>query len=247
MPDAGPPNHLVSGFHSRGVLPHLKREGGVYFVTFRQADTLPREVLRRFKQERDAILAQAAAATRPLTWHEQEELFGWYSNRIDKYLDAGHGTCYLRDPALADLVAKAIRFFEGQRYELRAWVVMPNHAHVVVWPMPGHVLSDILHSWKSFTSHEINRRLATKVAPFWQSESYEHLIHDDEDLHRCCHYVLMNPVNAGLCARPEDWNWSSVAQSRSIGAASSRTVPVRSPSTRGGTPPQLAGEDARAT
>lgn len=77
-------------------------------------------------------------------------------------------------PELADLVAGAIRFFEGQRYELRAWVVMPNHAHVVLWPMPGHSLSDILHSWKSFTSHEINKRLPTKVVPFWQSESYEH-------------------------------------------------------------------------
>ena len=187
----------------------MKREGGTYFVTFRQAGTLPKEVLLRFKQERDAMLAQAEAARRPLTWHEQEELFRWYSDRVDKYLDAGHGLCHLRDPALADLVAGAIRFFEGRRYELRAWVVMPNHAHAVVWPMPGHVLSDILHSWKSFTSHEINQRLAAKVSPFWQSESYEHLIRDDEDLHRCCHYTLMNPVNARLCARPEDWKWSS--------------------------------------
>jgi REP element-mobilizing transposase RayT len=209
MPDTESRNHLVAGFHSRGVLPHLKREGGSYFITFRQAGSLPQEVLVRFKQERDTILAQAATARRPLTWAEQEELFRWYSSRVDKYLDAGHGTCYLQDPALADIVAGAFRFFEGQRYELRAWVVMPNHAHVVVWPMPGQVLSGILHSWKSFTSHEINKRLPEKVAPLWQSESYEHLIRNDEDLQRCCHYTLMNPVNAGLCARPEDWKWSS--------------------------------------
>src|SRR5437867_693994 len=151
MPESDDKRNLVSGFHSRGVLPHLKREGGTYFVTFRQAGTLPKEVLLRFKQEREAIIQQAIAAKRPLTWHEQEELFRWYSNRVDKYLDAGHGTCYLRDPALADLVADAIQFFKGQRYELRAWVVMPNHAHVVVWPMPSYTLSDILHSSKSFT------------------------------------------------------------------------------------------------
>jgi REP element-mobilizing transposase RayT len=233
------------------VLPHLKREGGTYFVTFREAGTLPREVLLRFKQERDAILAQAAAARRPLTRREQEDLFRWYSNRVDKYLDAGHGKSSLRDAALADLVAGAIQFFDGQRYELRAWVVMPNHAHVVVWPMPGHVLSDILHSWKSFTSHEINKRLLTKGS-FWQNESYEHLICDDEDLHRCCHYTLMNPVNAGLCTRPEDWKWSSGHVARPSPAASSRTVPVRVESSSpigsgGGTPPELAGEDARAT
>ena len=120
MPDADPPNRLVSGFHSRGVLPHLKREGGTYFVTFRQAGTLPKEVLLRFKAERDAIMQQAQAAKRPRTWHEQEELFRWYSNRVDKYLDAGQGTCYLRRPQLADLVAGAIQFFDRQRYELRA-------------------------------------------------------------------------------------------------------------------------------
>lgn len=248
------PDPLISGFHFRGVLPHLKKEGGTYFVTFRQAGTLPKEVLLRFKQERDAILQQAMAAKRPLTWHEQEELFRWYSSRVDKYLDAGHGVCYLRNPELADLVAGAIPFFEGQRYEVRAWVVMPNHAHVVVWPMPGHTLSDILHSWKSYTSHEINKRLPTKVVPFWQSESYEHLIRDDEDLHRCSHYTLMNPVNAGLCARSEDWKWSSGHVAQPSSTASSSTVPmqgiepttVHTPS-GGGTPPEIAGGDACVT
>jgi len=92
----------------RGVLPHLKKEGGTYFITFRQAGTLPKEVLLRFKHERDAILQQASAAKRPLTRHEQEELFRWYSSRVDKHLDAGHGDCHLRDPELASLVAGAV-------------------------------------------------------------------------------------------------------------------------------------------
>jgi REP element-mobilizing transposase RayT len=222
-------NHdrLASGFHFRGVLPHLKREGGTYFVTFRQAGTLPKEILLQFKQEREIILRQALAVNRPLTWHEQEELFRWYSHRVDKYLDAGHGICYLSDPNRADLVATAIRFFQGQRYELRAWVVMPNHAHVVVWPMPGHTLSKILHSWKSYTSHIINKHLARKVVPFWQRESYEHLVRGDDDLHRCCHYVVMNPVAAGLGAKPEDWKWSSAYVAHPSSAAGSSTVSVR--------------------
>jgi REP element-mobilizing transposase RayT len=200
---------LIAGFHSRGVLPHLKKEGGTYFVTFRQAGTLPKEVVVRFKRERETIIQQARAAKRPLTWHEQEELFRWYSNRVDKYLDAGQGDCHLRDSKIADLVVGALRFFDGKNYELRAWAVMPNHVHVVVWPMAPHSLSEILHSWKSFTSHEINKRLPQKVVPFWQGESYEHLIRDDEDLHRCNHYTLMNPVKAKLCAQPEEWRWSS--------------------------------------
>jgi len=249
------PNRLLSGFHFRGTLPHLKKEGGAYFVTFRQANSLPKEVLHRFKQERDIILQQATAAKRPLTWHEQDELFRWYSDRVDKYLDAGHGACLLREPGLAGLVAGAIPFFDGQRYELHAWVVMPNHVHVIVCPMPGHTLSGILHSWKSFASHEINKRLSQKVVPFWQNESYEHLIRDDDELHRCCQYTLMNPVNAGLCARAEDWPWSSAHVARPSPAASSHTGPVRESETPsqatgdsgGGTPAELAGGDARAT
>jgi REP element-mobilizing transposase RayT len=203
------PNPLVAGFHFRGTLPHLKKERGTYFVTFRQAGSLPKEVLLRFKQEREAILQHAVAAKRPLTWHEEQELFQWYSSRVDKYLDAGQGTCYLRDPKLAELVATAIQFFRGQRYELHAWAVMPNRVHAVVWPMPGRSLTEILHSWKSFTAHQINKLLPQKTVPFWQTESYEHLVRDDEDLHRCCHYVLMNPVNAKLCSDPAEWKWSS--------------------------------------
>jgi len=205
-----PPRHLVSGFHSRNVLPHLKREGGAYFVTFRLAGTLPAELIQKLKREREIILQQALIAKRPLTWREQEELFRWYSSRVDACLDAGHGDCFLKQPEIADLVAGALKFFSGQRYELRAWVVMPNHAHVVVGPKPSHTLSGILHSWKSFTSSEANKLLRRTGKPFWQEESYDHLIRDDEDMARCCHYTTMNPVNAKLCSRPEDWKWSSL-------------------------------------
>ncbi len=202
-------NRLTAGIHSRGVLPHIKREGGTYFVTFRQHGTLPREVVIQFKHEREIIIEQAKAGKRPLTWHEQEKLFQWYSNRVDKHLDESQGVCHLRNPDVASLVSGAIRFFNGERYELHSWVVMPNHVHAVVRPTRPHTLSAILHSWKSFAAHEINKRLPKKIVPFWQSESYDHLIRDGEDLHRCCHYTTMNPVNAGLCNKPEHWRWSS--------------------------------------
>ena len=203
------PRKLASGLHSRGVLPHLKREGASYFVTFRLAGTLPKEVLLRFKAERDAVIAQAQAAKRPLTWHEQEELFRWYSTRVDTYLDAGHGDCWLARPELAELVAGAIRFHASQRFKLHAWVVMPNHIHAVLRPRPDWTLSEILKSWKGFTAREANRLLKRTGTTFWQVECYDHLIRDDEDLHRCCHYTTMNPVNARLCKQPADWKWSS--------------------------------------
>jgi REP element-mobilizing transposase RayT len=208
-PPAKAPSRLVSGFHTRNTLPHLKREGGSYFVTFRLANTLPVALIRRLKAERAAILQHALAAKRPLTWAEQEELFRWYASRVDAYLDAGHGECFLQQPEIADLVANALRHFDGQRYQLHAWVVMPNHVHVVLWPRPPQTLSEILHSWKSFTGTRANKMLARAGRAFWQKESYDHLIRDETDRARCCEYTTANPVSAGLCQRPEDWPWSS--------------------------------------
>src|ERR1051325_924421 len=85
---------LIAGFHSRGALPHLKREGGSYFVTFRLAGTLPAAALQRFKIEREQLTAHALAAKRPLSWREQEEVFRWYCARVDAYLDEGRGDCF---------------------------------------------------------------------------------------------------------------------------------------------------------
>jgi REP element-mobilizing transposase RayT len=209
-PPKSNPNRLMAGLHARGGLPHLKREGGTYFVTFRLAGTLPKEVLIKLKTEREAILQQALEAKRPLTWAEQEALFRWYSLRVDKYLDAGHGDCWLRQPALADLVARAIQFHVGQRFDLLAWVVMPNHVHVVVRPLADWTISRILKGWKGFTGREANRQLQRAGHPFWQRESFDHLVRDENDLHRCNLYTVMNPVNAGLCRQPEDWKWSSL-------------------------------------
>jgi len=206
-------SRLVSGFHSGNGLPHLKRAGGSYFVTFRLAGTLPKEELLKLKAERELIVKHAMAAKRPLTWYEQEELFRWYSTRVDKYLDAGRGECWLKLPEIAQLVAMALKFGGGTRFKLHQWCIMPNHVHAVLWPMPGWTLSQILKSWKGFTGREANKVLKRTGNKFWQKESFDHLIRDDEDMHRCCHYTIMNPVNAGLCQRPEDWRWSSAYRS----------------------------------
>jgi putative DNA methylase len=88
--------------------------------------------------------------------------------------------------------------------------VLPNHVHVVVWPRPPETLSRILHNWKSYSANEANRRLQRVGQPFWQTESYDHLIRDEVDSARCCGYTTLNPVNARLCSRPEDWKWSSL-------------------------------------
>jgi REP element-mobilizing transposase RayT len=205
------PNPLVAGLHFRGRLPHLKKEGAVYFVTFRLADSLPAHEIARLKHERKVILEQARASKSPLTWHEGESLLAWYCDKVEALLDAGHGTCWLSRTEVAGLVAGALKYFNQQRYELRAWVVMPNHVHAVVWPMPGHTLSEILHSWKSYTSSKANKFLNRTGEDFWQAESFDHWIRDDGEHARLVAYAENNPVKAGFCARPEEWTWSSAS------------------------------------
>ena len=102
-----------------------------------------------------------------------------------------------------------MRHFEGERHVLREWVVMPNHVHVVVWPMPSQLLSDILKSWKRFTSREANKLLGRTGEPFWQTESFDHWVRDDAEMARICRYIRNNPVTARLCRTPEEWQWSS--------------------------------------
>jgi REP element-mobilizing transposase RayT len=212
--DACPPDPLIAGLHFRGKLPHLKKEGAAYFVTFRLADSLPAHEVARLKHERNTLIEQAHTAKSPLTWHEEQDLLAWYCDKVEALLNAGHGTCWLSKPEVADHVATALKYFDQQRYELNAWVVMPNHVHVVVWPMPGHTLSSILHSWKSYTSHKANKMLHLPGKTFWQAESFDHWIRDDEERARLVAYVESNPVKAGFCKQPEDWLWSS-AGSRS--------------------------------
>ena len=212
--DCSQPNSLVAGLHFRGKLSHLKKEGAVYFVTFRLADSLPAHEIARLKHERKVILEQARAAKSPLTWHEEEQLLAWYCDKVEALLDAGHGACWLRRPEIAQVVAGALKFFDKQRYELHAWVVMPNHVHAVVWPLPGKTLGDILHSWKSFTSNSANRVLHRPGTTFWQTESFDHWIRDDAEHARLVAYVENNPIKAGFCKRPEDWKWSSANERR---------------------------------
>ncbi|HTB86253.1 MAG TPA: transposase [Candidatus Sulfotelmatobacter sp.] len=213
--DTPPPSPLVAGLHFRGKLPHLKKEGAVYFVTFRLADSLPGHEIARLKHERQAVLEQARAAKSPLTWHEEEQLLAWYCDKVEALLDAGRGACWLSKPEIADMVTGALKHFNNQRYELRAWVVMPNHVHAVVWPMPGHTLSEILHSWKSFTSKAANK-LVHCAGEFWQAESFDHWIRDDAEHSRLVAYVENNPGKAGLCKAPEDWKWSSAYERRQL-------------------------------
>ena len=130
---------------------------------------------------------------------------------IDRLLDtAASGPLYMRMPEIAALVVACLRDGEQrfQRYHMHSFVVMPNHVHLLVTP---HVVATRwLGPLKGFTAHEANRMLGRSGQPFWQDESYDHLVRSDAELERIREYIESNPAKAGLVAAAENWQWSSV-------------------------------------
>ncbi len=183
-------------------LPHWTRAGGVYAVTFRLADSIPQSVLDGWAAERNELPLRANELGREMTTVELTRLEKLHSEKFQKYLDSGAGECLLKEDAVARLVAEAFKKFDGERYNLAGWCIMPNHVHVLVQPIGEFDLAKILHSWKSFTAHAANKLLG-RFGPFWQAESYDHLIRDDADLDRCLEYAWSNPDAAGLT----NWPW----------------------------------------
>jgi putative transposase len=172
------------GWHSRGYLPHFDSPETIQFVTFRLADSLPRPVIMALRDRDDAV------------------------QRIDGELDAGLGACWLQRDDIASLVQDTLFHFDGERYRLLAWCLMPNHAHVVFEAVAGHGLSSIVGSWKSFTARRANTLLG-RSGPFWHADYFDRYMRTEDQFHRTVHYVEQNPVKAGLADSAEDWPWSS--------------------------------------
>jgi len=187
-------------------LPHWTLEGAIYHVIFRLRDSLPREVLERFEEEKKQLQRQAAG--KRLSKEEARRLNYLVSDRVEQYLDAGHGECLMKNPRIADLVQGALTHFDGERYHLHAWAVMPNHVHAVVQPLPGFPLEKITHSWKSFTAHETNKLLG-REGEVWMKESYDHMIRNEAAYHAVVRYVLENPAKGKL----ENWKWVGLGSS----------------------------------
>jgi len=129
---------------------------------------------------------------------------------MDRILDRGSsGPLFLQRPEIASLVEDALR--EGQsrfhRYQLHAFVVMPNHVHLLVTPKV--VSTRWLGPLKGFTGYRANQVLGTRGRAFWQDESYDHLVRSDVELERIREYIERNPVTAGLAATPGQFQWSS--------------------------------------
>jgi len=184
----------AAGWHSRGYLPHFDGIELPQFITIHLADSIPQKVIKRWKQELKSLK------------YEQERIL--LQRRIEMYLDQGYGEAVLRDTRVATMVQNALLKFDGTRYRLFAWVVMPNHLHSLMTRFPTYELSDILHSLKSYTAHEANKILH-RNGQFWIEDYFDRYIRNQEHFRRTVQYIENNPVKARLCKTPSDWPFSS--------------------------------------
>ncbi|MEW6303554.1 MAG: transposase [Verrucomicrobiota bacterium] len=200
---SGAPNRKAEsrgyrGWNERGFLPHRDEPGLTQFVTFRLIDSFP-------------------AALRS----EWEALFLIESDRerrrqLEAYLDKGHGACLLRRSDVAQVVEESLRFRHGSPYELRAWVIMPNHVHVLfkTGEMP---MSTIVHGWKDFTAHAINKLLRRRGA-LWQEDYWDTYMRDAAHELKSRRYIESNPTKAKLVLDPKAWPWTSARHRDAHGA-----------------------------
>jgi len=175
-------------------LPHWQQEGAVYFVTFRLADAVPHNLRTRWESEREAWLR---VHRQPWSAEVEREYHKRFSGAIERWLDAGHGSCVLQRQDCAGFVAEALSHFDGERVAQLAWVVMPNHVHAVFVQNAAWPLERILLSWKGFTARKINVLLGS-TGTFWQRDYFDRLVRDEKHFRNCVRYIRRNPEKAHL-------------------------------------------------
>jgi putative transposase len=177
------------GWYSRGYLPHFDLPGLVQFINYRLDDAMPASLHHEW-----AALLEIDDELKRRT-------------KIEEYLDRGRGSCLLRDPRAAAIVEENWLHLDGKDYRLLAWVVMPNHVHLLVeiWQTPQ---AQLIKDWKGFTARCINRALGRR-GKLWQDDYWDRYIRDETHCRKVVHYIESNPVKAGLVKAPEQWPFSS--------------------------------------
>ena len=181
-------------WHSRGYLPHRDKPGLLQMITYHLADSLPAELVEKFKMEIQCL--------------QQKKQNTQYRKKIENWIDAGCGSCILKNPQIAQLVYDNFTFYNGKRYDLISWVIMPNHIHVLIYAYEGVALSKIIQSWKGYTGKKINEILKIS-GRVWHREYWDRYIRDEKHYNSTIKYIEQNPVKAGLVEKAEDWKWSS--------------------------------------
>ncbi len=190
---------------TQGHLPHWDQAHSTYFITWRTADSIPRDIWLRWREERDTWLLAHDINPSSRDWRLDFEMldeearadFRQFASSLEKTLDGCHGECALRDPQTARWVAEALHHFDGSRYVLGDYVVMPNHVHLLVGGLARDAMLKQVESWKKWTALKINQGLQRR-GRFWQDESFDHLVRNESSFEKFRAYIARNPVIARL-------------------------------------------------
>jgi REP element-mobilizing transposase RayT len=187
-------------------LPHWAQAGTIAFITWRTWDSMPAAIVKGWVAERVAWLRSHGIDSADENWRGQleqlargdrQEYHRRFSERWNDELDASHGECVLRQSEIAQIVADSLHHFDGDRYELTDFVIMPNHVHLLVAFPDGTSMVRQCESWKHFTATKINR-LLHRSGHFWQQDSFDHLVRSVEQFHYLRNYIAENPSRSGL-------------------------------------------------
>jgi putative transposase len=185
----------------RGKLPHWRQWGVTYFITSRLADSVPVELAKNWKLQRDAWLhdhnISTLADVESLNEKLRKEYHQLFTAEFHKLLDAGHGECLLGIDRCAELLIDRLLAGHAKSYHLDSWCIMPNHMHVLVEPLGKCTLGEIVRHWKGGSANDINRHLKRK-GMLWQAETYDHIVRNEPQLTHYRKYIAENPDPAHL-------------------------------------------------
>jgi putative DNA methylase len=213
-----PPHEVIT----RRRLPHWYVPGACHFITYRLAGTVLLAVLLELRAQHQALLKRSPPPGRSLAEHRERAHKRFFAD-YDDYLDTHRELDWLARPPIAAIIRSNLYHHDGGKYHLIAYCVMPNHVHVLLQPIAVEAntetggdevadgqspLAGIMHSLKSYTANRANTQLGRR-GPFWQGESYDHWVRDEDELERIVAYIAHNPVKAGLVKQPHEWFFCS--------------------------------------
>ena len=171
-----------------GNLPHWEQSGKTVFVTYRLADSLPAEKLAVWQGEESDWLSLHPQPWDEDTRREYDEIF---NARREHWLDQGFGECLMKDSVCRSIVESSLRHFDGDRYQLYGYVVMPNHVHVCFMPLGGRTVAEVVQLWKSYSAKAVNRNLG-RSGTVWQKEYFDRYIRNARHFERVLRYIRRN-------------------------------------------------------
>lgn len=219
-------------YHRRN-LPHYYRPKSTYFITFSLKGSIPQVKLNELRNRSEFNIDFK-------TKEEKYKNYEKYFEEYDKLLDYNKKIQYLKNPEVAEIVKNSFHYYDRKEYKLICYTIMPNHVHVVFhlldltqagkpaiqnatqnrkavlqnvtqpFQAEKEHVSTIMQSIKGFSAREANKILNRKGS-FWQSESYDHIVRDEDELGKIIKYVIYNPVKANLVEKWEDWKYSYLA------------------------------------